>query len=80
MRSLWRMIALRWLGGQGSEALTDDSGLLDLLMIGERAPPIGFAVSRRSEVSHHALNSQHAWAQVAAEPATIGKSDGDCSR
>jgi hypothetical protein len=37
MRSLWRMIALRWLGGQGSEALTDDSALLDLLTIGERA-------------------------------------------
>src|SRR5271169_4964398 len=58
MRSLWRMIALRWLGGQGSEALTDDSVLIDLLTIGERAPPIGFPVSRRSGVSHHAMNSQ----------------------
>lgn len=77
MRSLWRMIALRWLGGQGSEALTDDSGLLDLLMIGERAPPNGFAVSRRSGVSHHAINSQHASGQVAAVAAAIGKSDGD---
>ena len=36
MRSLWRMIALRWLGGQGSEALTDDSALLDLLIDRER--------------------------------------------
>jgi hypothetical protein len=77
MRSLWRMIALRWLGGQGSGALTDDSALLDLLTSGERAPPIGFAVSRRSLVSHRAINSREAPGQAAAEPVTVGKSGGD---
>jgi hypothetical protein len=25
MRSLWRVLALQWLGGEGSEALTGDS-------------------------------------------------------
>ena len=80
MRSLWRMIALRWLGGQGSGALTDDSALLDLLTSGERAPPIGFAVSRRSGVSHHAMNSQQVSVEAAAEPVAGGKFGGDRSR
>jgi hypothetical protein len=31
MRSLWRCMAVQWLGGQGSEVLTGDSALLDLL-------------------------------------------------
>lgn len=75
MRSLWRMIALRWLGGQGSEALTDDSGLLDLLMVGDRAPLIGIEVSRRSGVSHHVINSPQVSGEAAAEPAAVGKSD-----
>ena len=30
MRSLWRVLALQWLGGDGSEALTGDSTVLDL--------------------------------------------------
>jgi hypothetical protein len=77
MRSLWRMIALRWLGGQGSEALIGDSALLDLLSSGERAPPSGFAVSRRSGVSHHAINSRQVSDRAAAEPVTVGKSGGD---
>jgi len=34
MRSLWRMLALQWLGGEGSEALTDDSAVFDILMVG----------------------------------------------
>jgi hypothetical protein len=80
MRSLWRMIALRWLGGQGSEALTDDSALLDLLTIGERAPPIGFAVRRQSGVSHHAMNSQQVADQAVVEPVIIGGFGGDRSR
>lgn len=77
MRSLWRMIALRWLGGQGSGALTDDSALLDLLTIGERAPPIGFEVSRQSGVSHHAMNAQQVSDRAIVEPVTGGKSGGD---
>jgi hypothetical protein len=76
MRSLWRMIALRWLGGQGSEALTGDTALLDLLTIGERAPPIGFALSRRSGVSHHAMISRQVSDQAIREPVLIEKSAG----
>ena len=38
MRSLWRLMALRWLGGEGSEALTGDSALLNLLPSGEAGP------------------------------------------
>ena len=80
MRSLWRMIALRWLGGQGSEALTGNSALLDLLTIGERAPPIGFAVSRQPGVSHRAMNSQQVSDQAIVEPVGAEKSGGDRSR
>jgi hypothetical protein len=80
MRSLWRMIALRWLGGQGSDALTDDSAVLDLLTIGERAPPLGFKVSRRSGVSHHAMNSRQVSDQAILEPVSVEKSGGDRSR
>ena len=29
MRSLWRILALQWLGGDGSEALTGDSTILE---------------------------------------------------
>ena len=29
MRSLWRILALQWLGGDGSEALTADSDILE---------------------------------------------------
>ena len=35
MRSLWRMLALRWLGGHGSEALAGNSTMLEALMSGE---------------------------------------------
>ena len=34
MRSLWRMLALQWLGGDGSEALTGDSAILEGLPYG----------------------------------------------
>jgi hypothetical protein len=80
MRSLWRMIALRWLGGQGSETLTGDSALLDLLTIGERAPPVGFAVSRRSGVSHHAVNSRQVSGQAVVEPVSLAKTGDDRTR
>jgi hypothetical protein len=80
MRSLWRMIALRWLGGQGSEVLIGDSAVLDLLTIGERAPPIGFEVSRRSGVSYHAINSQQVSDRAVIEPVTVGGLGGDRSR
>jgi hypothetical protein len=34
MRSLWRILALQWLGGDGSEALTEDSAILEGLPCG----------------------------------------------
>jgi hypothetical protein len=34
MRSLWRIPALQWLGGDGSEALTEDSAILEGLPCG----------------------------------------------
>jgi hypothetical protein len=58
MRSLWRMIAARWLGGQASDALTGDTALLDLLMPGDGNAPPAFLVRRQSEVSHRAMMSQ----------------------
>jgi len=69
MRSLWRMIASRWLGGQGSPALTDDSGLLDLLLTAEsaRARP-AFRVSRQSAVSHRVLMAQQKTDPASPEP------------
>jgi hypothetical protein len=60
VRSLWRMIASRWLGGEASEALTGDSALLDLLMPagGTQVRP-SFEVKRLTEVSHRAMMSRH---------------------
>src|SRR6516165_125286 len=56
MRSLWRMLALQWLGGEGSEALTDDSAVFDILMVGEHENPTrAFHVQRQSGVSHDAM-------------------------
>ena len=81
MRSLWRMIASRWLGGQGSEALTGDSALLELLMIGESAhASLAVKVRRQSGVSHQAMISQQASDQVILDPVTVAKSSGDRSR
>jgi hypothetical protein len=34
MRSLWRILALQWLRGDGSEALTEDSAILEGLPYG----------------------------------------------
>ena len=34
MRSLWRILALQWLGGDGSEALIGDSTILEGLPYG----------------------------------------------
>jgi hypothetical protein len=58
MRSLWRMMALQWLGGVGSEALEGESTILELLF-GE---PAGarlhvFDVQREPGVSHRAMMS-----------------------
>ena len=80
MRSLWRMIATRWLGGQGSEALTGDSAVLDLLMTGEsKQASLGFKVRRQSGVSHQAMISQQVSDQATVEPVIVEKSGGDRS-
>ena len=50
MRSLWRILALQWLGGEGSEALTGDSALLDILMMREHERTIYAFDVRRSPV------------------------------
>jgi hypothetical protein len=51
MRSLWRVLALQRLGGEGSEALTGDSTVLESLMFGEHARAMhAFDVRRAPEV------------------------------
>ena len=54
MRSLWRILALQWLGGDGSEALTADSAILEGLLQGAR-PMDAFNVRREPQVSRHAM-------------------------
>ena len=71
MRSLWRMLALQWLGGEGSEALTDDSAVFDILMVGEHENPTrAFHVQRQSGVSHDAMTSSSQHPQPNPEAAT----------
>jgi hypothetical protein len=56
MRSLWRILALKWLGGDGSEALTGDSTILEGLLDGGDARPMqAFDVRREPQVSHQAM-------------------------
>lgn len=58
MRSLWRVLALRWLGGDGSEGLAGSSTILEAVISGEQtqAPPT-FDVRREPGVSHRAMMS-----------------------
>jgi hypothetical protein len=49
MRSLWRILALQWLRGDGSEALTEDSAILEGL-------PYGGNVRRRANRVHLELS------------------------
>ena len=67
MRSLWRMMAVGWLGGRASEALTGDVVLRDLLVPAEPVAA-GFEVRRASGVSHRAMMLPH---QAEPEPATV---------
>jgi hypothetical protein len=57
MRSLWRILALQWLGGEGSEALTADSTVLDMLFGAPSEAMQTFDVERTSGVSHQAMMS-----------------------
>jgi hypothetical protein len=54
MRSLWRILALQWLGGDGSEALTGDSAILEGVLEDAR-PMDAFDVRREPQVSRHAM-------------------------
>ncbi len=54
MRSLWRILALHWLGGDGSEALTGDSAILEGLL-GEGRRVGAFDVRREPQVSRQAI-------------------------
>ena len=54
MRSLWRILALQWLGGEGSEALTGDSAILEGLLEDARTTD-AFDVRREPQVSRQAM-------------------------
>jgi hypothetical protein len=83
MRSLWRMIAARWLGGQGSDALTGDSTLLDLIMPSapHSSPPHstvpGFRVERHAAVSHRAMMSRQDRQETGLDRAPADTAGGD---
>lgn len=57
MRSLWRKLALQWLGGEGSEALTEDSAVLDMIFADQARAAPSFEVQRAAGVSHQAMMS-----------------------
>lgn len=58
MRSLWRKMAARWIGGEASESLTGDTGLFDVIMQNGAEFESTFLVRRQSGVSHQAMMSQ----------------------
>jgi hypothetical protein len=61
MRSLWRILALQWLGGVGSEVLTAGSTVLEALVSGEYEPAKpSFTMRREPDVSHGAMMSPRA--------------------
>jgi len=71
MRSLWRILALQWLGGGGSEALTGDSTILEMSMFAEHARPVHtFDVQRAPGNSHQAMISPGADRQQDPETAS----------
>jgi hypothetical protein len=57
MRSLWRRLALQWLGGEGSAALTEDSAVLDMIFADQPRAVDSFDVQRVGGVSHQAMIS-----------------------
>jgi hypothetical protein len=62
MGSIWRDMALQWLGGDGSAALAADSRFHDRFALGADMLPPAFRVTRVGEVSHAAMR------RAAAEP------------
>ena len=58
MRSLWRLLASQWLGGEGSEVLTGQATVLDIVLSGEPSQSAQtFDVRRAPGVSHRAMMS-----------------------
>ncbi len=58
MRSMWRNLALQWLGGEGSETLAGDSAFFDLLSLREHDERVqAIEVRREPAVSHRAMAS-----------------------
>ena len=58
MRSLWRILALRWLGGRASEGLTADSAILEgLFRSGQGRAIEAYDIRPEPRVSHRALIS-----------------------
>src|SRR5262249_14221607 len=55
MRSLWRILALQWLGGDGSEALTEGSAILEGLLRSHERPMRAFDVRREPQASRQAM-------------------------
>jgi hypothetical protein len=70
MRSLWRRLALQWLGGEGSEALTEDSAVLDMIFADQARAAPSFEVQRAAGVSHQALMSPDAEQRLESETAS----------
>jgi hypothetical protein len=67
MRSLWTTLALQWLGGEGLEALSADSVILDMVFVEHAHTMHAFDVQRAAEVSHRAMMSTSAEQQPDAE-------------
>jgi len=85
MRSLWRILALQWLGGDGSEALTGDSAILEGLLDGGYARPMrAFDVRREPQVSRQAIlvtdPERRSGPEIAVEEALRPGSPGRYSR
>ena len=55
MRSLWRELALEWLGGEASEALTVDSSFLFRFAVTAETPSPRVRVTRLDGVSDQAV-------------------------
>jgi hypothetical protein len=74
MRSLWRRLALQWLGGKGSGALTEESAVLDMMFAEPARVTDVFYVKRAVGVSHRAVVSssdkERSETETASEPAS----------
>jgi hypothetical protein len=57
MRSLWRRLALQWLGGEGSAALTEESAVLDMIFAEPARATQVFDVERTAGASHRTVSS-----------------------